>query len=59
MTCGIFAQNAKWEETMKTLELMALHGINNVRDAEYCYPGPYTESDVMGMVYAVVHHLNR
>ena len=28
---GKFTQNAKWEETKKTLELMVEHGINNVQ----------------------------
>ena len=28
---GKFTQNAKWEETKKTLELMVEHGMNNVQ----------------------------
>ena len=56
---GTYTQNVKWEETKKTLELMVIHGINNVRGAEYCKPTPYTESDVQEKAYAVIHHLNR
>ncbi len=56
---GEFTQTAKWEETKKTLELMVMHGINNVRGAEYCKPTPYTESDIQEKAYAVIHHLNR
>ena len=34
---GKFTQNAKWEETKKTLELMVMHGINNVQGAKIMY----------------------
>jgi predicted GIY-YIG superfamily endonuclease len=54
----ISEQNARNEETLRTLALMVEHGCNNVRGAEYCLPRDYDQSQIDGIAYAVNHHLS-
>jgi superfamily II DNA helicase RecQ len=54
---GQYGENARWEETKKTLNFMMEYGLNNVRGAEYCQLADFDRADAKRMSYAAAHHL--